>query len=54
MPRDIPIGNGSLLILSDKKELLRDLYIPSVGSENRAEGHIFRVGVWVERRVRLD
>ncbi|MGO9612080.1 MAG: glycoside hydrolase family 15 protein [Dissulfurispiraceae bacterium] len=47
MPRDIPIGNGSLLILSDKKGLLRDLYFPSVGSENHAQGHIFRVGVWV-------
>ncbi len=33
MPRDISIGNGSLLILYDKKGLLRDLYFPSVGSE---------------------
>jgi glucoamylase len=47
MPRDIPIGNGSLLILYDKKGLLRDLYFPSVGSENHAQGHVFRVGVWV-------
>jgi hypothetical protein len=36
MPRDIPIGNGSLLILYDKKGLLRDLYFQSVDSENHA------------------
>lgn len=47
MPRDIPIGNGSLLILYDKEGVLRDLYFPSVGSENHAQGHAFRVGVWV-------
>jgi len=47
MPRDLPIGNGSLLILYDKTGLLRDLYFPSVGSENHAQGHAFRVGVWV-------
>jgi glucoamylase len=47
MPRDIPIGNGSLLILYDKTGLLRDLYFPSVGSENHAQGHVFRVGAWV-------
>jgi glucoamylase len=47
MPRDIPIGNGSLLILYDNKGLLRDLYFPSVGSENHAQGHVFKVGVWV-------
>lgn len=47
MPRDIPIGNGSLLILYDTTGLLRDLYFPSVGSENHAQGHVCRVGVWV-------
>ncbi|MFI5295003.1 MAG: glycoside hydrolase family 15 protein [Thermodesulfovibrionales bacterium] len=47
MPRDIPIGNGSLLILYDQKGLLRDLYFPSVGSENHAQGHVFRVGAWI-------
>ncbi|HAM49339.1 MAG TPA: glycoside hydrolase family 15 [Nitrospiraceae bacterium] len=47
MPRDIPIGNGALLIMYDKAGLLRDLYFPSVGSENHAQGHVFRVGVWV-------
>src|SRR5512143_3134410 len=47
MPRDIPIGNGSLLILYDRTGLVRDLYFPSVGSENHAQGHVFRVGVWL-------
>ncbi len=47
MPRDIPIGNGSLLILYDRKGLVRDLYFPSVGSENHANGHVFKVGLWV-------
>ena len=46
MPRDIPIGNGSLLILYDKTGLVRELCFPSVGSENHAQGHAFRVGVW--------
>ncbi len=47
MPRDIPIGNGSLLILYDKSGLVRDLCFPSVGSENHSQGHVFKVGVWV-------
>jgi glucoamylase len=47
LPRDIPIGNGSLLILYDRTGLVRDLYFPSVGSENHAQGHAFRVGVWL-------
>ncbi len=47
MPRDIPIGNGSLLILYDRTGLVRDLYFPGVGSENHAQGHAFRIGVWV-------
>ncbi|HET6516589.1 MAG TPA: glycoside hydrolase family 15 protein [Thermodesulfovibrionales bacterium] len=47
MPRDIPIGNGSLLILYDRTGLIRDLCFPSVGSENHAQGHVFRVGAWV-------
>ena len=35
------------MVLYDKKGLVRDLYFPSVGSENHAQGHVFRVGVWV-------
>ncbi len=47
MPRDIPIGNGSLLIAYDRWGILRDLYFPHVGSENHAQCHPFRVGVWI-------
>jgi hypothetical protein len=41
MPRDIPIGTGSLLILYDRTGFVRDLYFPGVGSENHAQGHAF-------------
>ena len=46
MPRDIPIGNNSLLIAYDRSGVLRDLYFPNVGSENHAQGRPFRLGVW--------
>ena len=47
MPRDIPIGNNSLLITYDRTGTLRDLYFPNVGAENHAQGRPFRLGVWV-------
>lgn len=47
MPRDIPIGNGSMLIAYDKWGILRDLYFPHVGSENHAQCHPFKIGVWI-------
>jgi len=48
MPRDIPVGNGSLLVNFDRAYHLRDLYWPHVGQENHTEGHPCRFGVWVE------
>ncbi|MBI3163292.1 MAG: glycoside hydrolase family 15 protein [Chloroflexi bacterium] len=48
MPRDIPVGNGSLLINFDSNYQLRDLYWPHVGLENHTAGHPFRFGVWVD------
>jgi glucoamylase len=48
MPRDIPVGNGSLLVNFDDKYQLRDLYWPHVGQENHSAGHPFRFGVWVD------
>lgn len=48
MPRDVPLGNGSLLIAFDGNYQIRDLYWPHVGEENHAMGHPFRVGVWTE------
>ncbi len=46
--RDLPIGNGSLLINFDDKYQLRDFYFPHVGQENHTEGFPFRFGVWVD------
>ncbi len=48
MPRDIPIGNGHLLVNFDDRHRLRDIYFPHVGNENQSDGHPFRVGIWVE------
>jgi oligosaccharide amylase len=48
MPRDIPVGNGSLLINFDERYQLRDLYYPHVGQENHAGGGPCRFGVWAE------
>jgi len=45
MPRDIPVGNGRLLVCFDKNYLIRDLYFPHVGQENHVSGNTFRFGV---------
>ncbi len=52
MPRDLPIGNGSLLVTFDELYCLRDLYFPNVGHENNTLGHACRVGVWVDGSFR--
>src|SRR5688500_11444842 len=46
--RDLPLGNGSLLVNFDDKYQLRDFYFPHVGQENHTEGYPFRFGVWVD------
>lgn len=48
MPRDIPVGNGSLLVAFDREYRLRDLFFPHVGLENHAVGHAFQFGLWVD------
>jgi GH15 family glucan-1,4-alpha-glucosidase len=48
MPRDLPIGNGRLLVTFDSHFRIRDLYYPHVGSENQTAGHINRLGIWVD------
>jgi glucoamylase len=50
MPRDLPLSNGSLLVVFDLEYRIRDVYFPHVGMENHALGHPFRVGVWTEGR----
>jgi glucoamylase len=46
MPRDLPLGNGTLLVNFDSTYTLRDVYYPNVGLENHTDGHRCRMGVW--------
>jgi oligosaccharide amylase len=46
--RDIPVGNGSLLVTFDELYRIRDIYFPHVGKENHTDGYPFRFGVWVD------
>lgn len=45
MPRDLVIGNGSLLVGFDAQYRLADFYFPHVGMENHSAAP-FRFGVW--------
>src|SRR5213595_1419611 len=47
MPRDLPVGNGRLLLNFDKNYNLRDIYWPHVGQELHTAGDISHTGVWV-------
>jgi glucoamylase len=44
MPRDLPIGNGSMLVAFDSQYRLADFYYPRVGMENQV-GAKFRLGI---------
>ena len=46
MARDIPVGNGSLLVAYDGNGLIRDFFFPHVGEQNHAGNAPFRVGLW--------
>src|SRR5687768_5832701 len=46
--RDIPVGNGSLLVNFDERYQIRDIFFPHVGQENHSEGFPFRFGVWAD------
>ena len=46
MPRNIPVGNGNMLVAFDQHYRIRDLYFPHVGQENHAGDGPFRFGVW--------
>lgn len=48
MPRDLPIGNGSLLVAFDAEYRLADFYFPHVGMENHAAAR-FRFGVYCDK-----
>ena len=45
MPRDIPVGNGRLLVTFDHQYQIRDVYFPHVGQENHAGAGPCRFGV---------
>ena len=49
MPRDIPVGNGRLLITFDGQYQMRDLFYPHVGQENHAGAGPCHFGVWAEQ-----
>lgn len=48
MARDIPLGNGDLLVTFDRLYRLRDLYYPHVGHFNHSLGHVQQFGVWAD------
>ncbi len=48
MPRDIPLGNGSLVVAFDGTYQIRDLFYPTIGGENHVVNFPFRFGVWVD------
>ena len=50
MPRDLPIGNGSMLVAFDSDYRLADFYFPHVGMENHVASR-FRFGVWADDRL---
>ena len=45
MPRDIPVGNGRLLVTFDHQYQIRDIFFPHVGQENHAGSGPCRFGV---------
>src|SRR3954469_9208601 len=48
MPRDIPVGNGRLLVTFDHRYQIRDIYFPRVGQENHAGAGPCRFGVYTD------
>lgn len=50
MPRDIPIGNGRLLVCFDGDYSMRELFYPHVGQENHILGRLCRMGIWIEQQ----
>ncbi|HEY8666480.1 MAG TPA: glycoside hydrolase family 15 protein [Tepidisphaeraceae bacterium] len=48
MPRDIPVGNGRLLVNFDHAYQIRDIYFPHVGQENHAGAGPCRFGVYTD------
>lgn len=51
MPRDLPVGNGQMLVAFDHCYQLRELFYPHVGQYNHTLGHAFRFGVWSDGQL---
>ena len=51
MPRDIPVGNGKLLVCFDWNYTIRDLYFPHVGQENHLSGNPCRFGIFANNHL---
>ncbi len=48
MPRNIPVGNGEMLVTFDDLYRIRDIYYPRVGTPNHTAGHVQHFGVWAD------
>src|SRR3954468_24405954 len=48
MPRDIPVGNGQLLVTFDHQYQMRDVFYPHVGQENHAGNGPCRFGIYAD------
>lgn len=48
MPRDLPIGNGNILVTFDTQYQIRDIYYPHVGQDNQTVGRVNHLGFWVD------
>jgi len=46
--RDLPIGNGTVLVNFDADYNICDVCFPHVGMENHTVGHAIRFGVWAD------
>src|SRR5712672_773532 len=46
--RDLPIGNGSLMVNFDHEYNIRDVYYPHVGQDNQTNGDVSFFGIWCD------
>ncbi len=51
MPRDLPIGNGSLFLCFDEHYQIREITYPFAGAENHTLGHPCRFGFFAKDRL---
>lgn len=52
MPKALSLGNGNILICTDKRLQVRDVYFPYVGLENHVGGHYtHRIGVFADHQL---